>query len=160
MANTSGERTTPTGLFHFAESYRTCAESLMRSPPKSLRFEDPMWFLAYHALELYLKSFLLHHGSSLNDLRLRYRHSLAKLWEAAKTGGIVIATDPGQLLQYLDEGGLIAHRYIVTGAQQRPDPQQVMELLEALRVAVLIDLQSGGAMVRFEDHALNGWSRD
>lgn len=153
------ERTTPTGLFHFAESYRTCAEALLRNRPPSLRFEDPAHFLAYHALELYLKAFLRHRGESLRALRYDYGHSLEKLWDRAEGHGLVVGMDPRPLLIILDAGGLMAHRYIRTGAYRRADETELLDFLDHVRSHVVLKLSAGGLPVRLEGQAETGWPR-
>lgn len=160
MAETDDERTTAAGLFHFAESYRTCAEALMRSPPKSLRFDDPLLFLAYHSLELYLKAYLRGHGSPVSDLKTKFLHSLTKAWDAAEKRGLKTRKNPRPLFQTLDaERTLLAHRYIVTGISARPDVEELVNFIEEVRYAVFASLDAGGHPIRFENEAENGWSR-
>lgn len=154
------ERTTAVGLFHFAESYRTCAEALMRSPPRSLRFDDPILFLAYHAVELYLKAYLRHHGETLQRLRKEYVHSLTKAWDQATKFGLETGLDPRPLFIELDRTkAVLAHRYIVTGSITRTETERLMDFIEELRVAVHGEMAAAGQPVRFEDHTLNGWPR-
>ena len=54
----------PIGWFLFADSYLACAEALRRSPPADLRFDAPVRYLLFHAMELYLKAFLRLKGIS------------------------------------------------------------------------------------------------
>lgn len=159
-ANSPDERTTAVGLFHFAESYRTCAEALMRGPPKSLRFDDPILFLAFHSVELYLKAYLRHRGETVETLRLQYMHKLAKTWDRAAELGLATELDPRPLFVRLDSAkAVLGHRYIVTGNSPRPDVPQFMDFIEQLRVAVHHALADDGEPVRFEDHTANGWKR-
>ena len=154
------ERTTAVGLFHFAEAYRTCAEALMRKPPRSLRFEDPMWLLAFHSLELYLKAYLRHHGVTPKKLRLEYRHRMVKLWDEAAAFGLTCQLDPRPMLDVMDKGELLSLRYILTGSSWRPDAEQLMQFLEQLRHEVFSHLQGAGLPVRLEDAEANGWPRE
>lgn len=155
---TPDDRTTATGLFHYAEAYRTCAEALMRAPPPSLRFEDPMWFLAFHSLELYLKAYLRHSGMTVSAMR-KVGHRLTALWDRATAAGLSCELDPRQMMQALDAGDLIRIRYIETGMIRRPKAEDLMQFLEQLRVEVFRALRAGGAIVRYEDPAQNGWPR-
>src|SRR5687768_15372740 len=45
-------RTTPIGLFNFADSYLLAATIILGGKTKELRFEAPLHFLLYHAAEL------------------------------------------------------------------------------------------------------------
>lgn len=121
----------------------------MRRPPPNIRFDDPMWFLAYHSMELYLKAYLRHDGASLGELR-KAGHGLSKLWDAATSAGLTCLLDPRQMLQTLDSGELLSLRYIKTGFVSRPHPEQLMEFLDQLRTAVFATLNQAGLPVRFE----------
>jgi hypothetical protein len=53
------ERTSPLGLFNYARSYWRSAEYLHAAKLKLTHPSAPATFLFYHAIELYLKAFLL-----------------------------------------------------------------------------------------------------
>jgi len=61
----------PIGWFLFADSYLACADTLRRSPPADLRFDAPVRYLLFHAMELYLKAFLRLKGIGEDELRSR-----------------------------------------------------------------------------------------
>jgi hypothetical protein len=56
------ERTTALGLFNVAESYWRAAMHIHSSALLKGMHNSPVSFLFYHAIELYLKAFLRHHG--------------------------------------------------------------------------------------------------
>jgi hypothetical protein len=62
------ERTNAMGLFNTANSYWKAAVALQKAKLKTRHSDDPVWFLYYHAIELYLKSFLRMHGHTVAAL--------------------------------------------------------------------------------------------
>jgi hypothetical protein len=66
-------RTTRIGLFHYANSYRISARVLNANRPKVTHPDEPVNFLFYQAVELFLKAFLLLHGHSSRELASRPR---------------------------------------------------------------------------------------
>jgi len=63
------DRTTSLGLFRYAHSYAASASALRGVKVKATHADASLRFLYSHAIELYLKSFLLMNGVSLDDLR-------------------------------------------------------------------------------------------
>src|SRR4051794_38560726 len=63
------ERVTDIGLFNVAETYWRAAQGLETLKLKSTHRDSPIYFLYYHAIELYLKAFLRHHGHTPKELR-------------------------------------------------------------------------------------------
>ncbi len=59
------ERTSAFGLFNYANSYRRSAEYLSKAKVRVSHPHAPITYLFYHAIELYLKSFLRSHGYSV-----------------------------------------------------------------------------------------------
>ncbi len=47
-----GDRTTAMGLYQLAESHRGCGSSLVMQLPSVLRFDDPVRFLFFHAIDV------------------------------------------------------------------------------------------------------------
>ena len=81
------QRTTSLGLVNYGESYLCAAEILLpytdQSKEDRLAFDDPVIFLALHAVELFLKGFLRAHGCTVDRLRKRFGHDLSKLLRAS-----------------------------------------------------------------------------
>jgi hypothetical protein len=50
--------------------------ALQKAQVKATHPDDPICFLYFHAVELYLKSFLRAHGASVEELRTKYGHRL------------------------------------------------------------------------------------
>src|SRR5262245_33703977 len=83
------KRATPIGYFNFAETYRTAARALRRSKSNATHKESPVRFLYYHAIELYLKSYLRAHDVHPYDLRSRdFGHKVGKLSAKCSTFGL------------------------------------------------------------------------
>ncbi|MCF8878628.1 hypothetical protein L5876_02245 [Hyphobacterium sp. SN044] len=130
MSSIDDERTTAIGLFNFAESYRICADSLTNSRPSGLRFEQPIQFLYWHALELFLKAFLRAKGVGIAELKSRYGHNLKKLQAEAINRGFIKLELAAWLIENWQPMDIFETRYIRTGAAQIPH-------LEDLALAVV-----------------------
>ena len=64
------DRTTSLGFFYYAEAYWSATKTLQEFATKKYgHWEAPVRFLYYHAIELYLKSFLRARNQTLDDLR-------------------------------------------------------------------------------------------
>ena len=66
-------------LFSLASEYLEAAEILIQVPIVKANVSSVTYFLLGHAGELLLKSLLLKHGVSLDDLKHKFGHNLAKL---------------------------------------------------------------------------------
>jgi len=86
------ERTTAIGLARYAQEFLEAslkADGGMGQGRKNdFVASVPVLYLAGHSIELSLKSFLLHLGVSLRDLRFEYGHDLGKLLVAARKLGL------------------------------------------------------------------------
>jgi hypothetical protein len=115
------ERTTPIGLFNFAHSYWRSAVALQGIKVRATSPDQPVSFLYIHALELYLKAFLLVNGVSLQDLRSRkYGHKICCLSEKARTLGFEFDELDTEILSIIACIDIIEFRYIVAGYKTLP----------------------------------------
>lgn len=111
-------RTTPLGLFHYAHSYAASANALVRCGVKSTHPEAPIRYLFGHAIELYLKSFLLLRGTALDELRERkFGHNLSALLERVMTLGLSVSESMVKQID-LANNDVLGDRYIKTGFKQ------------------------------------------
>jgi HEPN domain-containing protein len=55
---------------------------------------SPTYFLAFQALELYLKAYLRRKGASLKDIKAKIGHSIQRAIEEARRQGLVLNTHP------------------------------------------------------------------
>jgi hypothetical protein len=81
--------TTPTLHFLTGRAYHVSARSLMKNPPPRLSHKDaPVRSLLHHAVELYLKAFLLKKGMTPDKLRGKDGHNYERLVEEAQKRGL------------------------------------------------------------------------
>lgn len=114
----SDERTTPSGLYHYAMSYESAARLLHGALDREAasHASAPANHLLTHAIELYLKAFLRLSGATLDELRLEFGHDIPKLAkEFAKKGGTVTKGDLA-VFAYLTPANTFAARHILVGA--------------------------------------------
>ena len=144
------QRTTDVGLFMLAESYMICAVTLKENRPKGLRFNSPVEFLIFHAVELYLKSFLRRVGLSVLELSSRsYGHNFPKLMEEAGSRGLQLRCVDVARLQFSDEAELpIQTRYLVTGFKQVISLEDLIDTARNVRGPVAELLLKSGVNVR------------
>ena len=81
-------QTTPTGLYNYAVSYRAAADLIAAQGLEAFHPEAPTQFLYFHAIELYLKSFLRRHGFSVQQL-FDISHNFGKMRSSAMAHGLV-----------------------------------------------------------------------
>jgi hypothetical protein len=148
-AQVDDERTTEVGLYHYAESYRSCAERLETGPPEHLMFEAPIEFLFYHALELYMKAYLRSAGLTVDDLRARkFGHQLQALWTECCNRGLALGGYPDAFFDFLDPSEVMATRYISTGFYRKPSMGALHEVTQQVRNLVRDALMSQGKAIR------------
>ena len=109
----------PVGIFNYAHSYasmagafRTSSNSLDCTHP-----EAPIYFLYYHALELYLKSFLVSQGVSEGELRSReLGHNLDALLKKSEVLGLKVSPQVSNITKLAGQtDNVMSSRYLRTG---------------------------------------------
>jgi hypothetical protein len=80
------ERTNSMGLFNTAEACRLSAVALQSAKAASGHAEQPVRYLYFHALELYLKA-LLRQKHSVNALERKFRHDMNRIVQEAQHSG-------------------------------------------------------------------------
>jgi hypothetical protein len=136
------ERTTATGLWMYAGTYRQAAKHLAEAT--DLRFSAPIYFLYSHAIELVLKAYLRAHGATLLDLKSA-GHRLPALLRRAYWRGLDLGTSAEKvsaLMAMLDVYNQDHEfRYIVIGYKTLPALEEVdevaMNLLGATRAVCI-----------------------
>lgn len=79
-----------------------------------------MYFLYFHAIELYLKAFLLAQGVTLGELKGKYVHSIRKLAEKAEEHRLDIMAQYKGAIELIDKtDNVISSRYLRVGAHTR-----------------------------------------
>jgi hypothetical protein len=116
--NGEDERNTPIGVFNYAESYWQAARALQQAKVPSTHPDPPISFLYYHAIELYLKSFLRVHGHTAKELRGKsFGHRVCCLRERSIQLGLVFKDSDVETFSLLaTTDAIIRSRYIQTGS--------------------------------------------
>ena len=132
--------TSAQGYFTYAEAYAACARTLIQSPPEIPHDDAPMRMLAFHAIELYLKSFLRNLGHTTGELAAKpFAHDLAALANAAR-GHLTLRADDLVLLN--DRrlwSSAMQTRYLAPTAPDKllVDPALLCALADRVRTALL-----------------------
>ena len=122
-------RTSPIGLATFATEFFECSLAADDKLGEKRGFEllapIPVMYLIGHSIELILKSYLLHSGVSLRDLRKNYGHDLEKcLTDSLKMGlGEYVKFDKTEMSAFTVLNELYLNKqlnYSVTGAKKYP----------------------------------------
>ena len=102
-------RTTPVGLFNFAETYWLSAKALKAAEVKGVTHRAyPVYFLYYHAIELYLKAYLRLHGHGVVELSSKkFGHDAGALSKRARELGLPVK--PKERTLFFDVERIIQH---------------------------------------------------
>lgn len=144
-------RTTPLGLFNTAESYWRAAARLHKAKLRTTHPDSPVSFLYYHAIELYLKSFLRLHGHSAKELRTKYSHKLCCLSERAAELGLFFDDEDLKVFSLTTlpgEDPIMRARYIKTGSFHWPSVQALHGVCKTIRESIGDEMKKKGVRVR------------
>jgi hypothetical protein len=81
-------RTTQVGLYNLACSYHQAARALKKLKLRTTHPTSPVSFLYFHAIELFLKSFLRMHGHTVAELRKKFSHGFGPMRDRAAELGL------------------------------------------------------------------------
>jgi hypothetical protein len=130
-------RTKPSIYFRVAGEF---AELATRAAGKT-DFDLPELVFAFaanadHAIELYLKSFLLSKGVAASDLK-KFGHKLADLSDEAVSRGLTLSDDDRASVAFLANlRAQEAWRYPIEGHLPGLDAKAVLDLIDRIRAAV------------------------
>jgi hypothetical protein len=145
------KRTTPLGLFNYARSYFRSAEYLHAAKLELTHPSAPATFLFYHAIEVYLKAFLLSQKLTLKSLKA-IGHHVDKAGEAAVKHGLTLSDEDKEVIELIGDGDTVINaRYIVIGAFSRPSEDALSRTCQSLDNSVGKKLVELGIPVR-EEH--------
>ena len=141
------------GMFNYGHSFYEAGQKLLttNTPQKSTHPHGPVEFLHWHAIELFLKAFLLADGVSGEVLRKQpYGHDIQTLSrEAIKRGLLPTERDVAVLSFMPDAGAMIETRYLTTGFKTQPRVEEVEATCRSLYRLVSNALRSRGIATRF-----------
>lgn len=143
------ERTTAVGLFNYAHTYWQSAVALQEAQVKATHPDSPIWFLYYHAVELYLKAYLREHGHSVKELRTKFGHRVISLSEETKRCGLHLEDEDEHVFSLMaDTDDVMAYRYIRRGHFTRPTHEALDRTCTSLHHSVGEALRTRGIPVR------------
>ncbi|WP_336096943.1 hypothetical protein [Roseovarius sp. CH_XMU1461] len=116
-------KTTAVALFNYAHSYAQSAVTLEDNQTEATHWNAPvyfLYFLYFHAIELYLKALLVSFGLDLDELRKTYGHRVRPLAELCQKQGLQLSLDAEQAIDLMsDTDNVITSRYIRVGKHKR-----------------------------------------
>lgn len=144
------ERTTAFGMFNMAESYMRSARALHKARVMATHPESPVSFLYYHAIELYLKSYLRLHGTTVKELASRkFGHRTCCLTEKAATLGLEFMDEDLEIFSLMaSTDAIIRSRYLQTGSFTRPTVAALDRVCRSIREPIGQSLKEAGHCVR------------
>ena len=144
------ERNVPIGVFNYAESYWHAARALNNAKVKSTHPNSPVLFLYYHAIELYLKSFLRMHGHTAKELRgKQFGHRVCCLKERSEQLGLVLMDKDVEIFSLLaTTDAIIRSRYLQTGSFYLPTSDGLDRVCISLRESIGGARKGNGIPVR------------
>lgn len=145
---TREDRTTDIGLYHYARSYRASADHLRTVDLGVTHPRAPIQFLYFHAIELYLKSFLRLHGLRVSKLQDIGHKACCLANEAEARGFRLTEVDRGTIYAMASSNAVIRSRYIVTGAYQELRSEVLAQTTSNFHGEVRDALREAGKPVR------------
>jgi HEPN domain-containing protein len=145
------DRHSPLGFYNYAASYHVAADLICDQGLKATHPEAPPMFLYYHAIELYLKSFLLFHGVSVKCLQ-GIGHDYKRLLSRASEHGLVLGELEKEVMSILDGDNWSRSRYLEIGILRGPSLYALSETSKSLRQEVAKVLREAGQPVRMPSH--------
>jgi hypothetical protein len=142
------ERTNSMGLFNTAHSYWKSATTLAKAKVKVTHPDDPIRFLYYHAVELYLKA-LLRQEYGVEELRSIFGHKISSLVDAAEQCGLFVMDEDREVFTMMTETDtVIEARYIRTGPKTWPTLEALERTCKSVHESVGEYLRKRGVTVR------------
>jgi len=107
-------------------------------------------FLFYHAIELYLKAYLRHHGHTAKELRgKKFGHRTGALVKRAAQLGLQFDDEDKEVLSLMaTTDAIIRSRYIQTGYFRWPSPEALERVAKSLHQLMGEVLIKAGVPVR------------
>ncbi len=141
----------PLAWFNLAHAYLHDAAVLKAAPrPSGGFYEEPVRFLYFHSIELFLKAYLRLQGIEENELgRPPYSHSLTNLADEVERRGLVIAQRVGLVCDAARGFDKPTEaRYIKTGPKPHVPAHKLHEVARELQSRVEEALRAKGIVLR------------
>ena len=136
-------------LFNYAQSYAQSAVTLEDNQTDATHWNAPIYFLYFHAIELYLKAFLVRLGHDLDKLKRKHGHKVRPLAELCQRQGLQLSLDAEQAIALMaDTDNVISSRYIRLGNHTRLPFDVYYEMCQSLHEQVGFKVYEGGGVKR------------
>lgn len=144
------DRTTPVGLFHYAESYWLSARALEAKRVKCTHPDEPVNFLFYHAVELLLKAYLRQQGMAPRVMASKpFSHNVGALARRAEELGLWLMDEDKEVMALMESSdAVIRSRYIQIGAFRRPTHGALDRTCKSLHETIGHALRAAGLPLR------------
>jgi hypothetical protein len=120
---------------------------LIENPPVRLRFDAPIYFLLFHAAELYLKSYLRQKGEDLEALK-GLSHYHVRMCKNAAAHGLKLPPLTLDIFEFLDKtDAVIESRYIRRGSKQPVGIPALLGVVRGIRATVKKHHEVAGVML-------------
>ena len=144
----TNEKTNEVGLYHYALSYFRAAQVLEKTEFEVTHPDAPTRHLYYHSVELFLKSYLMLKGKTVDDVK-RIGHRVYCLATACDDLGLSFDDEDIDVIQLMSEGStIIQARYIETGCFTWPTIEALDRTCISLHSSVRKALKTAGRPVR------------
>jgi len=135
--------TAPSAHLNFAKLYLQAAKLIIEDEGGRKLLAMPVFMLVFHAMELALKAYLREKGIESKTLRLKYAHSLGKLYKKAKELGLRLEAgtvqDVENIVSLLDSGNKnYAFRYFSSQSTTRPDILWAFSVTDAFLAVIAL----------------------
>ncbi|MER8571379.1 HEPN domain-containing protein [Mesorhizobium sp. M1409] len=149
---------TPYGIFLLADDYLEAARLAATAP--SRRSAGPVRLLAYHAAELFLKTYMRSAGETVAALR-DHGHDLLAMVDRARVLGLKLPPQiPAQARKMADKNDYVRVRYVVSEDRSDISAQSVLRFAETIRLCVIAGLDMDATGVPRSKHWLGGLPSD
>ncbi len=136
-------------LFNYAHSYAQSAVTLEQNETAATHWNAPVYFLYFHAIELYLKSFLVRLGHDLEALRKTHGHQVRPMAVQCQRQGLQLSLDAEQAISLMaDTDSVISARYIRLGNHTRLPFSVYYELCSSLHDQIGWKVYDGSGVKR------------
>jgi hypothetical protein len=124
--------------------------ALQKQKLKTTHSDSPVRFLYYHAIELYLKSFLRMHGHSTRELGgKKFGHHTDCLSERAAELGLFFMDEDLEVFALMGKtDAVIRSRYLQTGFFTWPARKALDRTCRSLRESIGVEMKKAGIPVR------------
>jgi HEPN domain-containing protein len=136
-------------LFNYAHSYAQSAVTLEANQTEATHWDAPVLFLYFHAIELYLKAFLVALGHDLDVLKKKHGHKVKPLAVMCQHQGVQLSLDAQEVIYLMTEtDNVISSRYIRLGNHRQLPFSVYFEMCQSLHEQIGFKVYEGSGVTR------------